>query len=343
MGGAGEVIFFVTTYVTALMSGWLLLAYTAYCFFVVVDDTIAGLDEVVWPGEAFGEWLGRAAVLAWLVLVWLAPLGMFLRVSAPGLFRDDPEIVLLAGGVVLWLFFPVGVLSSLAGGSRWAFFRPKILPGLARVAPTALGFYVVTALLIAGTLALWYVAFTRSGLLILGASAVGAASLLIYARLLGRVAWRLNRLRPRKRRGSPSQKKDEAPPLRSLAVEDPWAGPPRKRKKRKPSPEPVTETPEVYRLSTDEPIAPPPVEVPLDGYAPVDEPLPPLPPPDLPEESNLDKRLAERTPQATVPACLLFSGVYTFPFYVKTLKAWLWLTLGGAFTGGIISLLKLPS
>ena len=32
------------------------------------------------------------------------------------------------------------------------------------MAPTALGFYVTTALLIAGTLALWYAAFTRSGL-----------------------------------------------------------------------------------------------------------------------------------------------------------------------------------
>src|SRR5262245_42423904 len=135
VGAAGEVIFFVTMSATALMGGVLLLAYTAYCFFVVVDDTTAGLDEVIWPGEAGGEWLGRAAVLAWLVLIWLAPLGMFLRVAAPGLFRDDPGIVLLAVGVVLWLFFPLGVLSSLEGRSRWAFFRPKILPGLARVAP----------------------------------------------------------------------------------------------------------------------------------------------------------------------------------------------------------------
>ena len=38
------------------------------------------------------------------------------------------------------------------------------------------------------------------------------------------------------------------------------------------------------------PVAPPPVEVPLDGYAPVDEPLPPLPLPDLPEESSCGRK-----------------------------------------------------
>src|SRR5437588_12642407 len=69
VGGAGNVIFFVTMYALAAMSGVLLLIYTAYCFFVVVDDTIAGLDEVIWPGESIGDWLIRGAVLAWLVLV----------------------------------------------------------------------------------------------------------------------------------------------------------------------------------------------------------------------------------------------------------------------------------
>jgi hypothetical protein len=344
VGGAGNVIIFVSMFALGAMSGALLLMYTAYCFFVVVDDTIAGLDEVVWPGEAVGDWLIRGAVLAWLVLVWLAPLGMFLKSAAPDLFQEDPEVVVLAAGVMLWLFFPIGVLSSLGGGSRWAFFRPKILPGLVRVAPTALGFYATTALLITATLVLWYEALTRSGLLILVASAVGAASLLIYARLLGRVAWCLNRLRPFKRRRSPTRKKETAPPVGPLEVEDPWPEPPRKKKKkRKASPEPSREAPEVYGLATDEAAAsPPPVLVPLDGYAPVDEPLPPQPAPDLPEASNLDKRLAERTPQAVVPTLPLFSGVYTFPFYEKTLKAWVFLTLGGAFVGFVLSQLALP-
>lgn len=343
MGSAGEVIVFVTTYVAALIMGVLLLSYTAYSFFVVVQDTAGGIDEVVWPGEPVGEWLGRGAVLAWLVLVWLAPLGMFLRAAAPGLFRDDPVAVLIAAGVILWLFFPIAVLSSLSGGSRWLFFRPKLLAGLARVAPMTLGFYAATALVVAAPLALWYMALSSEGILIPVASAVGAAAVLIYARLLGRLAWKLNRLRPLRRRRSPAQKKEEPPAAASVSVEDPWAAPPPKRKKRK-RPETITEAPEVYHLATEEaPAAPPPVEVPLDGYAPVDAPLPPLPPPDLPEASNLEKRLAERTPQVKPLTHPLLEGVYTFPFYQRSAKAWLWLTLGAAFLGAVVARLTVPS
>src|SRR5262249_35355107 len=121
--------------------GVLLLSYTACSFFVVVQDTAGGIDEVVWPGEPVGEWLGRGTVLAWLVLVWLAPLGMFLRAAAPGLFRDDPVAVLIAAGVILWLFFPIAVLSSLSGGSRWLFFLPQLPAAPAPLAPLAPGVY----------------------------------------------------------------------------------------------------------------------------------------------------------------------------------------------------------
>src|SRR5262245_58552989 len=157
------------------MGGAVLLAYVAYCFFVVVSDMAAGLDELVWPGGAIGEWLGRGAVFAWLALVWLALLGMILRVAAQGIFKDDPVFVFVAVGVILWVFFPLAVLSSLSRGPRWNAFRPKILAGLARVGPTTLGFYAATALLIAAALALWYGALTRSGMLVLPAAAVGAA------------------------------------------------------------------------------------------------------------------------------------------------------------------------
>src|SRR5262245_2868869 len=73
VGGAGNAIFLVTMYALSATGGVILLAYTAYCFFVVVDDTTAGLNEVIWPGEPAGEWFIQGAILAWLVLVWLAP------------------------------------------------------------------------------------------------------------------------------------------------------------------------------------------------------------------------------------------------------------------------------
>src|SRR5262249_59715977 len=135
---------------------------------------------------------------------------------------------------------------------------------------------------------------SSEGILIPVASAVGAAAVLIYARLLGRLAWKLNRLRPLRRRRSPAQQKEEPPAAASVSVEDPWAAPPPKRKKRK-RPETITQAPEDYHLATEEaPAAPPPVRAPLAAYRPVGPPLPQLPPPYFPVPTNLHLLLARR-------------------------------------------------
>lgn len=343
VGEAGTVILFVSLLATVGLLGSLVLVYAAHCFLVVVQDTAAGIDEVVWPTEPAAEWLGRGALLGWQMLVWLAPLGMFLRASKVAL---EPAVIVLLAGIVLWIFFPIGVLSSLSGPSRWAFFRPRLLTGLVRIGPTTLGFYLATPLLLAAGLGVWYFALTASGWLVPVAAGVGAAAVLIYARLLGRVAWSLNHLKkPKKRR--PRLVKMDLPPL-IVQSEDPWTAPPTKPKKQKPKPKPQpTEIvgEEVYGLSTEAepPSRPHPVEVPLDGYAPIGEPppaaLPPWAAPDLPQASDLEMRLAQRTPQAIVPPHPLFSGVYTFPWYASSLQAWTWLAVGGTLVGLLLRIM----
>jgi hypothetical protein len=347
VGNAGSAIFFMCLFVLAVIVGTFVLSYAAYSFFVVVQDTAAGIDEVVWPGDPVPEWLGRLAVLAWLVLVWLAPLGMFGR----GLIRQDPAFFVLLAGVILWLFFPIGVLSALSGGSRWLFFRPKLLLGLVRIAPTTLGFYVGSALLVAVTLSLWYVALSGSALLVAVAASVGSAVLLIYARLLGRLAWRLNRLKGPPRPPVVDDKDGPQTP-RAVTVEDPWAEPPQRGRKKpktgkKKKSEGIStgkdayglvEDPDAYRLATEERKGPRPIEPPdPEGYALSDEPLAPRPVPAAePEAYSLEMRLAERTPQEKIPSFTLFSGVFTFPFYPGSQKPLLWLTIGGGALGLIV-------
>src|SRR5262249_38301983 len=75
---------------------------------------------------------------------------------------DEPALIVLVAGVVLWLFFPVGLLSSLTGESRWAFFRPKLLSALVRLGTATLLFYALTAVVIAVALAPWSVALKRA-------------------------------------------------------------------------------------------------------------------------------------------------------------------------------------
>lgn len=349
MGNAGVVIVFVCLYAALGIVGSLVLVYASQCFCVVAEDTAAGLDEIKWPSDSVGEWMGRATLLGWQVLVWLAPVGMLLRGLKPAFVTEDPWLVVMLFGVVLWLMFPIGVLSAMAGGSRWAFFKPKLLLGLGRILPTTLGFYLLTGLVVVAGLAPWYVALSGSGFPVLLAAPIGAAAVLIYARLLGRLAWRLNHLekvRPPRFRPPTLEKKT---PQRPVMAEDPWGLPPapkpkaRKKKKREETAFAASE--DVYGLATEpEPAPPLPTELPVDGYAVAapESSSPPAAPdlgPEPPSPSELEMRLAERTPQAKPPAHPLFSGVWTFPWYPTTLRAWVWLAMGGLAVGGIFKLM----
>jgi hypothetical protein len=329
------------------------LVYASHCFCVVVQDTAAGLDEIKWPSESVGDWMVQAVLLCWQVLVWLAPVGMVLRGLKPAFVTEEPWLVLVLFGVVLWVLFPIGVLSAMSGGSRWVFFKPKLLLGLGRILPTTLGFYALTALVLVAGLAPWYFAVTGSGMLVLVAALVGAAALLIYARLLGRLAWRLNHIEkvrlPRFRPPTLEKKKTQ----RSVIVEDPWGPPPepkpkRKKKKKREQTE-FTPSEDVYGLATEpEPTPLPPSELPLDGYTlAAPEPSASAAAPELgpepPSASALEMRLVERTPQAKPPALPLFNGVWTFPWYPTTLRAWVWLGMGGIAVGGIFKMMpRLP-
>jgi hypothetical protein len=71
---------------------------------------------------------------------------------------------------------------------------------------------------------------------------------------------------------------------------------------------------------------------------PTDERLPPAaePPPaglPAPRKSKIAEELLQRPTPPPDPALPLFSGVYTFPWYLSSLKAWTWLTLGGLAIG----------
>ncbi len=100
----------------------------------------------------------------------------------------------------LWLFFPVGLLSSLSAESKWIVFRSSIVGVMLRVFPSTLMFYILTSVLAVGTAALWYAAvFKEGGLaLVMLAGPVGAAAFLIYARLLGRLSMMIHRRNPSK-------------------------------------------------------------------------------------------------------------------------------------------------
>ncbi len=279
-------------------------------------------------------------------------------------------------GPGLWLFFPIGLMSSLSAQSRWMPFRWTIFVCFLRIAPAALGFYFVTALVLSAAVVPWYFAlFGGRGILLPVAAVVSGAMLLIYARLLGRLAWLIQRL-PAKERTPAKAKAEKRPPPTKLRgkkkrkprvdVQDPWTASEDelsdKKSKRFPWAEqppkvkpgyevPSAEDIEGYGFAAEQPAAPrtPSEKPPPSSFAPSPEECEPYamrdaaeppPPPREPQSDLFDaevrQRLAERTRvRPTLPPHPFFSGVYSFPLYSACVPNWIALSVAFLIVGGL--------
>ncbi len=314
MGAVIPALEFMLTLVTECILVLCVLTYAMHCLLVVVRDTAAGQDEIVWPDEPFQDWATGALHLVGVVLIVLAPAGVLARALRESWLPADPALRFLLLAVPgLWLFFPVALYSSLSASSRWFVFRPVVVWNLLRVAPSAFVVYAVSAVLAAAVAALGYAAVTRWVVLAPVAAAAAGAAFLIYARLLGRLAWRMGRLPTGKRKPA---RKARLPAAR-VEVEDPWNVPAAPA-----PPEPETETTPYgrkrkrikgYGLAPEAPAKAPASSPPADGYTPIVA------------ESPTAAIQARRRRSVTAP---FLAGVFDFPGYSQTRRAWLFLSLG---------------
>ena len=182
-------LLFVLLLVVHVFIWCLVFAYTAHCFVTVVEDTAAGIDQFTWPNDIYLDWLWKPVYLLWLICVWLVPVALFFRVvHLPVLETQAPQSFLIVAAGSLWLLFPFGLLSSLAASSRWLPFSVIALRLLVRRPGTVAVFYLFSGVIVAAGTACFCVALLNGSLaLVLAAGAIGAAGLLIYARLLGRL------------------------------------------------------------------------------------------------------------------------------------------------------------
>jgi hypothetical protein len=244
MGGA--LVFICLLAVTTIVGGALFL-FAAYCFLHVVQETAAGVDDLHWPNEPYQDKLPRAAYVAALVAVWLTPVGLLLRLSKDAAIGGSALLTFfLVAAVVLWLFFPVSLLSSTSASSPVIILRPTLLRFMARRFRETVIFYLVSALLFAGSFGLYYLAYVRHwSLAYFVGPPLAAAAMLIYARLVGRLAWLFDRtaFRNRKRpapgtvstdpwavpaetgKEAPASEKPRRKKKKQSAAHDPWAVP----------------------------------------------------------------------------------------------------------------------
>ncbi len=205
VGAAGQLILFFSITVLQALVSLIVFSYAAYSFLVVFVQTAAGNDEVIWPGDPIQDWFLKVWYLLWLLAVWAVPACLLLA-----LFRLPRP--LYAAGVlgVLWLMFPVTLLSSLSGTSRLNILRAKIVTLLARHAGTMFGFYLVTFLLLVACAGLWYLGIVRWTMVVPVAAGVGAIGFLLYARLLGRIGFLISRRSSEKSKSGQPERPEEA-------------------------------------------------------------------------------------------------------------------------------------
>jgi hypothetical protein len=363
MGAAGPAIIFVCSMVGAVIVAAYILAFSASALLVVVEGTAGGQDEVHWPTEPWADIAGRAAYLGSLLAIWLIPAGLLWNALREVWLPEQPALrLLLIVGPGLWLYFPLGLFSSMRSVSGWAFFRFDILRDMFRVFPATLLVYFVSALFVALVGYAWLVALVTPTLLFIAAPLTSIAWLL-YARLLGRLGYKIAQLKPIKVKKTKKKKpaRRVRPEERATEVTDPWAVPeevPVPQHEPEPEPEPeepvvqkkprsllLDEEPEPYELSDEAPPARPNV-VPLDGYDPdevedVAPPDPKLSPVDNANRAIADRerRLTRRKKPPKKPRMPMFEGILTFPFYPRCIRPMVNVAMGWGVFGVLIVLM----
>lgn len=169
--------------VPVLLVATLTLSYTSASCLTVIETTAEGYDEVIdWPTGFWRDWFFTFVA----VLVFLA-----LSAGIGGILGKVMEIgVWVSAGVSAYLLFPVFILSTLEAGSPTALVSWPVVRSFWTVGWAWVLFYAETGVLIA----IWAVptvAFFQPhpwATSLFSGPLLGAV-MLIYARLIGRLAW----------------------------------------------------------------------------------------------------------------------------------------------------------
>lgn len=172
------------------MLTFIFLLFAAHYYLTVLESTATGAREVTWLSESITDNFWKPFYLAWLLCLWLGPAYVVGRslggVGAPWLSLAVPVFV-------AWALYPVSQLSSLSASSVWIPLHPQVFARLAQKSAVTIGFFALTlpVFALAGVAFKW--AFLTAGeweLLFIGTPLLALAGLL-YARLLGRLAFAL--------------------------------------------------------------------------------------------------------------------------------------------------------
>jgi DNA-directed RNA polymerase subunit RPC12/RpoP len=183
MGAIAGMCFFAI----GCISGFLWLAGAASIIIAIVTESSEGNERVYnWPSTSFLDWLPEFGYLLIAVLVSAFP-GWLIGQFAV----DDPlaKVAVFAVGIMVCL--PIVLLSQLDMTSPWGAVSGRVLASLGRCPISWMLFYAEIALLAAAWGAVAYAAVRFVPGLIFVAVPLFVAGLFLYARLMGRLGWKL--------------------------------------------------------------------------------------------------------------------------------------------------------
>jgi hypothetical protein len=167
-------------------------------------------DGIDWPDEPFADYMLKGFFLFYLAILWAGPAILIARFATD---EPLPRLAITAG--LFWLGFPIGVLSSLASGSRWNPFWPGLFLGLARRPLQTLGFYLMSAPVLAVIFLMFDLTLVRGSqspaAWVIVLCPVGVVAFFIYARLIGRLGLALSYSLPEVEESRPRRKKKRKP------------------------------------------------------------------------------------------------------------------------------------
>ncbi len=210
MAGAGFIIIFVVAFAGCAIWTTIYLTCAAHYFLTTIVDSSAGIDEVEFSGDVgITEWWWKPFLCLWVLGIWVVPVSLVLL----PFLAHYPEAYAICWTGLLWLIFPVSLMSALYTQS-WIFLvHPIMLWRMLRHYLALVYVHLMTLTAFAACILLVVLAMTHSFLWAgLAAFAIPTA-ILFYARHWGRFAWLSLNFLPRRKK-SPYMEQAMPEPLR---------------------------------------------------------------------------------------------------------------------------------
>jgi hypothetical protein len=162
-------------------------------FLTIVSESSDGTKEIQnWP--IIFDWFGDFFVFAVATMMSALP-GWAISRFVPG--GELVATAIITASMVIC--FPIAVLSQLDIGSMWGILSPHVLKSVARCPFSWVTFFVETGVIAAVCVAATYFVAREGINPMIAAAPLGATGLFLYARLLGRLGWRLAEAMPEAR------------------------------------------------------------------------------------------------------------------------------------------------